>query len=362
MSVVTAVSSQDTPVATPFEDPAIIGPADVRAAAERLAGVAVRTPLLESPALNALGAGGKGARILCKAEPLQVSGSFKFRGAYNRLSRMSAEDLRRGVVAWSSGNHAQGVAAAAQMLGAPAIIVMPKDAPRMKVERTRRSGAEIVFYDRYTEDREEIGRAIVAERGMTLVPSYDDPHVMAGQGTLGLEVAEDVAAMGAQLDAMLVCTGGGGMIAGCATILSELSPATSVYAVEPEAFDDHARSLASGRLERIDPAARSICDALLTPSPGALTFPVNARLLAGAVGVSDEEVLRAMRLAFRELKIVVEPGGAVALAAALSDRLDLAGKTVAVTLSGGNVDEDLFARALTGTLTGDPQATVSPPL
>lgn len=314
--------------------------ADIEAAAGRLYGNAVRTPLLESPALDDLLAG----RVLLKPETLQFGGSFKFRGAYNRISQLTAEEKKRGVVAFSSGNHAQGVALAARIMRTPALIVMPSDAPRLKIEATRAYGAEVRLYDRYTEDREAIARAIAAERGSVVVPSYDDVHIIAGQGTVGLELAEQ----GDDLDVVLCPVGGGGLIAGLSTAVLHEYPNAAIYGVEPAAFDDTRRSLESGRREHIDPAARSICDALQSPSPGEITFEINRRNLAGVLTVTDAEVAEAMRYAFATLKLVVEPGGAVALAAALAEKLDLAGRTTAIVLSGGNVDPELYASILSG--------------
>ncbi|MFQ5958129.1 MAG: threonine/serine dehydratase [Alphaproteobacteria bacterium] len=316
--------------------------ADVEAAAERLEGRAVRTPLLESPLLNEQ----LGARVLIKAEPLQRTGSFKFRGAYNRISRLSEAERTRGVVAYSSGNHAQGVAAAAHAVGAPALIVMPEDAPAVKVDNTRAWGAEIEIYDRYSVSRENIARRIADERGATLVPPFDHPLIIAGQGTVGLELAAQATALGADLDAVLVPCGGGGLIAGCALALSQRAPGAAVYAVEPEGFDDTTRSLAAGSRQQARAGARSFCDALLAPTPGELTFAINRERLAGGLVVSDAEVAQAMRLAFLYLKLVVEPGGAVALAAVASGKLDCRGKTVAVVASGGNVDAKTFGAAL----------------
>lgn len=318
--------------------------ADIRAAADRLQGQAVLTPLLESPALNER----LGGRVLLKPETLQRAGAFKFRGAYNRLSQLTAEERQRGVVAFSSGNHAQGVALAARLVGCPALIVMPSDSPTVKVEGTRGFGAEIRFYDRFTEDRVAIADEIAAERGCVVVPSYDDPHIIAGQGTLGLEIVEQATAAGASLDTLICCVGGGGLIAGTSTAVKALSPATAIWGVEPAGFDETRRSLASGRRETIDKDARSICDALLTPIPGELTFPIIQANLAGIVAVSDAEVAEAMRYAFSTLKLVVEPGGCVALTAALTGRIDLRGRTAAIVLSGGNVDPALFARVLAG--------------
>jgi threonine dehydratase len=317
--------------------------ADIEAAAARLAGQAVVTPLLEFPALDEE----LGGRILIKPETLQRTGSFKFRGAYNKIRQLPEAGRRAGVVAYSSGNHAQGVAAAARLLGVPATIVMPADAPAIKIENTRNYGAEVLLYDRYREAREEVAAAIVAERGATLVRPYDDPDIIAGQGTCGLEIARQAAAVGLRLDAVLVCCGGGGLTAGSALALAESSPATAVYTVEPEGFDDTARSLAAGRRVANDPGQHSICDALLAATPGELTFAVNQRLLAGGLAVTDEETRAAMAYAFHRLKLVVEPGGAVALAALLSGKFEARGKAVALTLSGGNVDPELFAKAIT---------------
>jgi threonine dehydratase len=314
----------------------------IRAAAARIAGQAVLTPLLESPAVNAR----LGGRLLIKAEPLQRTGSFKFRGAYNTLSQLSPEGRRKGVVTWSSGNHAQGVAAAAQVLGIPALIVMPKDAPAIKIANTRGYGAEIVLYDRIRESREDIGTRIAGERGATIVAPYDEPHVIAGQGTCGLEIAAQAKAREIRLDAVLVCCGGGGLTAGCATALAAESPDTKIYAVEPAGFDDTGRSLTAGHRVANAPEAKSFCDALLAPTPGELTFAINRRLLAGAFAVSDREAAQAMAVAFADFKLVVEPGGAVALAAVLSGKYAIKGRTVAVVASGGNVDRETFSQAL----------------
>jgi len=314
---------------------------DIRAASRRLEGRAVVTPLLESPLLNAR----LGGRLLVKAESLQRTGSFKFRGAYNTLAQLDAAQRRGGVVAYSSGNHAQGVAAAAQLLGMPALIVMPADAPAIKVANTRGYGAEVVLYDRYRESREEIGRRIAAARGAALVPPFDDPRVIAGQGTAGLEIAAQAKALGARLDAVIIPCSGGGLAAGCALALAAECPGVAVYTAEPVGFDDMRRSLAAGERVANDPGARSICDALLAPMPGEVTFPINRRLLAAGVAVSDDEVFAAMATAFGELKLVVEPGGAAALAAALSGKIDVKQRTVAVIASGGNVDPAIFARA-----------------
>lgn len=317
---------------------------DVRDAADLLRGVAVRTPLLENAALNAR----MGRRVLIKFEGAQHGGAFKFRGAYNRLARIAPERRGAGVVAWSSGNHALGVATAARMLGMPATIVMPADAPAIKVAGTRVLGAEILPYDRFTQSREEIATALAEERGATLVPSFDDPLVMAGQGTVGLEIMEQAAEAGATLSAILVCCGGGGLIAGVATAVRNAMPDVAIYSVEPAGFEDTARSLASGRREAVAPDARSICDALLAPMPGALTFPVNRALLAGGLVVTDAQVRTAMRYAFETLKLVVEPGGAVALAALLHDLAPPSGAPIAIVLSGANVDAAPYAAIVQG--------------
>lgn len=315
---------------------------DVVDAARQIRGQARATPLLYDTPLDRL----TGGRLLFKAEPLQQTGSFKFRGAYNRISRLSAAERANGVVAWSSGNHAQGMAAAAMLLSVPATIVMPADAPTPKIEGTRSRGAEIVFYDRYKESREEIGTRLAHDRGATIVPPYDDPMIIAGQGTAGLEAAAQAAALDLVIDAALVPCGGGGLISGCALALTHQIPGIAVHAVEPTGFDDTRRSLESGQPQSNAPDARSICDALLAPTPGRLTLALNAKLLAGGLVVDESDVRHAMRAAYRHLKLVVEPGGAVALAAALSGQFDCVGKTVLVVLSGGNADPDLFAEVL----------------
>jgi threonine dehydratase len=316
----------------------------VRAAAARLAGHARRTPLLGATPLDEL----TGGRILLKVETLQHVGSFKFRGAYNRLAQLDAAQRRFGVVAFSSGNHAQGVACAARLLGVPATIVMPADAPRVKMRNTLALGAEVVTYDRLRESREQIAARLANERGAVLVPSFDDPDIIAGQGTVGLEIAEQAAELGLALDDVIVCTSGGGLVAGTALAIRALSPATRVWTAEPEGHDDHRRSLASGRRESNAPGTRSICDALLAPEPGVLTFEINRRLLAGGVAVGDAEVKAAIAYAARTLKLVVEPGGAVALASVLAGRIESVGRTIAVVLSGGNIDDELLREVLAG--------------
>ena len=315
---------------------------EIRAAAAALAPVAVETPLLPALALDRI----TGGRILIKPELLQRTGSFKFRGAYTKISRIPAEKRGRGVVAFSSGNHAQGVAAAAQLLGVPATIVMPTDAPAIKIENTRGYGASVVFHDRDREDREAIAAEIAERTGATLIRPYDDPDIIAGQGTIGLELVRQAEALGCRLDLVLVACSGGGLMAGCATAVKALSPRTRLMTVEPEGFEDMARSLASGRREENTPGRRSICDALMSLRPGILTFRINRQLTEGGVAVSDAEVQRAMAFAFRELKLVVEPGGAVPLAALLAGKIDAAGLTIALVLSGGNVDAQTFTAAL----------------
>lgn len=322
----------------------MVGVDDVRDAARLLAGHAVRTPLLRNDVLDAA----SGARVWLKPEVLQITGSFKFRGAYNKLARIAKADRPRGVVAWSSGNHAQGVAEAARRLGMPAVIVMPSDAPALKVSNTRTLGADVVFYDRETEDREAIARAICADRRATLVPSYDDPHIIAGQGTAGLEIGEQAQDLGEVIEMAVACCSGGGLATGVALGLKAGFPDARVYTAEPKGFDDFARSLAAGERVRNARAGGSACDALLAPTPGDVTFPLGQRVLAGGVAVSDDEAFAAMRFAFTHLKLVLEPGGAVALAAVLTGRLDVKGRTVAVVLSGGNVDPELYARVLAG--------------
>jgi threonine dehydratase len=322
---------------------------DVLAASRRLHGHIQSTPLLTSPALNEI----VGGTVVIKAENLQIAGAFKFRGAYNRLVQLNPAERKSGVVAWSSGNHAQGVAAAGGRLGVRTTIVMPSDAPKIKIENTQRLGAEIVFYDRHRENREEIGHRLSTERGATLVPSYDDPHIIAGQGTVALEmVAQAKQLYGATLDAALVPCGGGGLISGCALALKGISAGTKVLSVEPADYDDTARSLASGGRETVRKGSHTLCDALMAPTPGAMTFEINRQLLSGGLSVSDDMVLAAMAFAWRELKLVVEPGGAVALAAVLHRLFDCKEKTVGIVLSGGNVDAEIYARALGVTAAG----------
>ena len=305
-------------------------------AARQIAGAAVRTPLIESPALNDR----LGGRVLIKAETLQVAGAFKFRGAWNRISRLTEEEKARGVVAYSSGNHAQAVAAAARHMGIPAVIVMPADSPRVKVEGVIAFGGEVRSYDRWTESREAIGEEIARTRGSVLVRPFDDPFIIEGQGTTGLEILEQA---DAPIDQLLCGASGGGLIAGINLAFAERAAATRVFAVEPAAYDDTRRSLEAGERVTFPPgAAPSICDALMSDRPGELTFPINQRL-AGALTVTDAEVAEAVRYAFRALKLVVEPGGAVSLAALLAGKVEVAGRTTAIVLSGGNIDPALFA-------------------
>ena len=323
-------------------NPLPVTPADINAAAKVIAPFAVRTPLLSSPALNAR----VGANVFLKPELLQRTGSFKFRGAFNKLSSIPESKRSGGVVAFSSGNHAQGVAAAAQILKMQATIVMPADAPVSKVERTKSYGAEVVLYDRDREDREAIAGAIAEKRGATLVKPYDDPFIIAGQGTAGREIAEDMAALGITPDIVVAQASGGGLIAGISTAVKAKFPQTKMIVAEPKDYDDHALSLRAGKREAHHAKHRTICDALMAEMPGEITFAINGKLLAGGVAASDEEVGAAMAFAFRELKLVVEPGGAVGLAALLSGRLEAQGKNVVIVLSGGNVDVDLYAKLI----------------
>lgn len=318
---------------------AVPGIDDVRAAARRLAGVAVVTPLLENAALNER----LGGRVLFKAETLQRTGSFKIRGAYNKIASLSPEERSRGVVAFSSGNHAQGVAEAARLFDIRAVIAMPADAPRVKLDSVRAMGAEIVPFDRFRDDRMTVVSPWL-EAGLVLVPPYDDPLIVAGQGTVGLEILDQARAAGAKPDTVVVPCGGGGLTAGVAIAVRDALPGTAVWGVEPEGFDDTRRSLAEGRRVANLPGHNSICDALLTPEPGAVTFEVNRRKIAGVVAVSDDEASAAVREAMQSLKLVVEPGGAVGLAALLSGKVPVAGRTVVVVLSGGNVDPAAYAR------------------
>jgi threonine dehydratase len=326
-------SAMDAPVALPTS-------ADVDEAARRLAGVALHTPLLTSFALDAM----TGGRIFLKAETLQRTGSFKFRGAYNKLASIPPERRAGGVVAFSSGNHAQGVAAAALLLGMRCVIVMPRDAPRAKRERTAALGAEVVLYDRASDDREAIARDIAARRGAILVPPYDDALIIAGQGTAGREIVEDLGALGLVPDVVVVTASGGGLTAGIALAVKSRVPTASLYTAEPQGFDDHARSFRSGQREENAALTGTICDALMARTPGKLTFAINQSLVGAGVVVSDDEVAAAVAFAFAELKLVVEPGGAVALAALMTGKVDVKNKVGVAVLSGGNVDPELFSR------------------
>jgi len=317
---------------------------DVREADLRIRPYAVETPLLEWAALNEMA----GARIFCKAETLQRTGSFKFRGAYNRVSRVDPGAFPGGVVACSSGNHARGVGEAARLCGVSAVIVMPSDAPRFKIAHTSRSGAETVFYNRETEDREAIARELCEKLNADLVLPFDDPYVIAGQGTAGLELCRQAKAAGAAIDAVLVPASGGGLTAGVALAVLDSFPAAEIYTVEPRGFDDYKRSLAAGSRQRNERLAGSICDALLMPEPGELTFEINKDRLAGGIAVSDHDVREAVAYAFHEMKLVLEPGGAAGLAAVLSGAFHAKGRNAAVLLSGGNVDPHLFAEIICG--------------
>lgn len=317
-----------------------VTPSDIDLAARVVAPFAVRTPLLSFPILDERA----GTRVFLKPEMLQRTGSFKFRGAFNRLSAIPRDKFGGGVVAYSSGNHAQGVAAAAKILNMRATIVMPSDAPMTKRERTKGYGAEVVLYDRDREDREAIAREIAGKRGATLVRPYDDPFVIAGQGTVGREIAEDMAALGIAPDIVVAPASGGGLVAGVATAIKARYPQAVLMSAEPEGFDDHARSLRAGKREAHHAEGRTICDALMAAIPGEITFAVNSKLLSHGVTASDAEVGTAVGFAYRELKLVVEPGGAIGLAALLAGRIDARGKNVVIVLSGGNVDADLFAK------------------
>ncbi|MEO0615936.1 MAG: threonine/serine dehydratase [Pseudomonadota bacterium] len=315
---------------------------DIEAARTRLSGVANRTPLIRHAALDEHARG----TVLLKAENLQRMGSFKLRGAYNTLANMLPEQRERGVVAWSSGNHAQGVALAARLFSVPAHIVMPEDTPPGKATAVRRLGAQIVGYDRYSEDREAIARELAGSLGAPVVPSYDHPDVIAGQGTVGLEAAEQLQAEGLVPDQALICCGGGGLAAGSATALLAHYPELRCFAVEPERADDTARSFAAGSRVANAPETRSICDALLSREPGALTFPINRRLLSGVLTVSEDAVRFAVGFAYRVLRLVLEPGGAVALAAVLTDAVDTKDRVTVVVLSGGNIEDAMLAECV----------------
>lgn len=315
----------------------------IRAAAHRVDGRIRRTPLLNSPAIDALA----GRRVFIKPECLQQTGSFKYRGAVSAISALSDAQLARGVIAYSSGNHAQGIALAARQFGTSSVIVMPKDAPRMKIENTRAFGGETVLYNRPAgEDRDAIGRALAEARGLTMIKPFDEPLVIAGQGTCGLEIAEQARAEGIKEADVIVCCGGGGFASGIALALEAEAPGLRVRPAEPAQFDDMARSLKSGtRLSNASPSG-SLCDAIISPTPGEITFPILHRLSGPGLVVTDDEALHAMAVAFNHLKIVAEPGGAVALASALFRAEEIDGDSVIVTISGGNVDADVYQMAL----------------
>ena len=314
----------------------------IRAAATRLKGHVRCTPLLSSPFIDALA----GRRVWIKPECLQHTGSFKFRGAWSAISALEPKIRTKGIIGFSSGNHAQGVAMAASRHGVASVIVMPADAPALKIENTKALGAEVVLYDRDTEDRDVIGSALAKERDLTLIRPFDDPNVIAGQGTAGLEIAEQVAVHGVTQADVLVCCGGGGLTSGIALALEANAPGLRVRPVEPEGFDDVTRSLRSGGIERNNATSGNICDAIITPQPGNLTFPIMHRLCGPGLVVTEDEALRAMAHAFLRLKVIAEPGGAVALAAAICRQDQIEGDDVVVMISGGNVDPDLFARCL----------------
>jgi threonine dehydratase len=314
----------------------------IRAAAARLEVHARKTPLLSSPFLDELA----GRRVLIKPECLQHTGSFKFRGAWSAVSALDSETRKKGVIAFSSGNHAQGVAYAASQHGVPSVIIMPADAPQLKIDNTRALGAEVILYDRETEDRDEIGERLSAERGLTLIKPFDEPQVIAGQGTTGLEIAAQAAELGVIDAEVLVCCGGGGLTSGIAMALEADAPGLRARPVEPEGFDDVKRSLSAGAIQRNNQMGGNICDAIVTPQPGNLTFPIMHRLCGPGIAVSEEDALHAMAEAFLRLKLVAEPGGAVALAAALYHSDEIEGDTVIAVISGGNVDPAMFARAL----------------
>ena len=315
----------------------------IRSAAERLKGQAQRTPLLSSEFINEAA----GRRVWIKPECLQHTGSFKFRGAWSAISGLSDTDRQRGVLGYSSGNHAQGVALAAKRHGIPAVIVMPSDAPKLKIDNTRAMGAEIVLYDRATEDRDVIGSRLAEDRGLTLIRPFDEPLVIAGQGTTGLEIASQAAEVGVAEADVLICCGGGGLTSGIALALEAEAPGLRARPVEPEGFDDVARSLRSGGIERNNRTSGSLCDAIITPSPGKITFPIMQRLCGPGLVVTEDEAMRAIAQAYLRLKVVAEPGGAVALAAALFRQDQIVGDDVIVVISGGNVDPDVFTKALT---------------
>lgn len=314
----------------------------IEAAQARLHGYMRVTPMLNSPFLDQRA----GRRVFVKAETLQHTGSFKFRGAWSALSALDAATRQKGVLAFSSGNHAQAVALAAREHGSDAVIIMPSDAPKLKIENTGALGAEVILYDRAREDREALGARLAQERELTLIKPFDDPLVIAGQGTCGLEIAAQARVLGIQAHDVLVCCGGGGLSSGIAVALAQMAPDLSVRPVEPEGFDDVARSLKAGEIRRNATQGGSLCDAIVTPSPGDVTFPLLKTYCGGGLVVPEEDCLKAMALAFSRLKLVLEPGGAIALAAALFHPDQIEGDDVIVIASGGNVDPEVFQMAL----------------
>lgn len=315
---------------------------DIVQAAARLKGVAIETPLLSSAILNER----LDAEVFIKPECLQHIGAFKFRGAYNRLCQLDAAQRSHGAVAFSSGNHAQGIAYAAKLLGMDATIVMPSDAPQIKKQGTERLGASIRLYDRATESREQIAADIAAATGAVLVPAFDDVDVIAGQGSCGLEIVQQLAAQGRVPDAVLSPCGGGGLLAGLSTAIRESVPATRIYGVEPEHYDDHSLSKRAGERVKIDPQHTTSCDALMATQPGEITWAINSKTVDDFLVVSEQEIARAISFAFRYLKLVVEPGGAVALAALLAGKIEVEGECIAIVLSGGNMDGESLAQCL----------------
>lgn len=320
---------------------------DLKQAQKRLHGMAVRTPLIPAFVLSER----LNAKVFLKPENLQRTGSFKFRGAYNAVSQLTEIERKKGVLATSSGNHAQGIAEASRLLGVAATIIMPSDAPDVKVSRTKASGADVILFDRASDDRDEIARQEVEKTGATYIHPYNNARVIAGQGTVGLEIVADLEAQDLKPDAILICTGGGGLTAGVALACGSAFPETRIFATEPDDFDDYGRSLRSGKTERNAQTAGSICDAILTPSPGDIGLEINRKHLAGGLTVSDREALQAVRFCFEQHRMAVEPGGAVALAALLSGKLEaqlgkLEERTIVVTLSGGNIDEEILHQAM----------------
>ncbi|MFT5258731.1 MAG: threonine dehydratase [Saprospiraceae bacterium] len=315
---------------------------DIVTAAEKIAPHSVYTPLLESDLLNQQ----LGGRVLFKAECLQRTGAFKIRGALNKLLSLSEAEKAKGIIAYSSGNHAQAVALASQLLNIDAKIIIPEDAPKLKINNTRAYGAEVILYNRYTESREQLAQDVADQEGRVLVPPYNDIDVITGQATVGLEISQQLDTLGIQADALLCPCGGGGLMAGLSSAIRFHSKEMAIYSVEPEGFDDTKRSLESGEILSIDPEQRSICDSIVTPCPGTLTFPINQKNLTGGLVVTDTAVKQALKVAYTQLKLTVEPGASVGLAALLSGEFDATNKTVVVVLSGGNIDIEDFHRII----------------